>query len=332
MTGKNVGHMIVDFMHIYYKYKFLAESGRIKRLTSTTPQGVEDVTLIYYVIKDIEALRKGLEAKYGPSGAMIALTICMDNKPSVRLEETGSEQYKKNRKHSLTEEDHRNIEVIAEMLRIAGYKVLSIPGYEADDLIAFLVLTGHSTDTTPPNGKDLFGASFIYTNDSDMLAYVLPNKSHVFVRRQKEGYIEATHQNFTEVTGRLIGHELPFNTVMLYKSLVGDKSDNIPGVKGFGDAAFDKLIANREEWLWNGGFDVKFFNYPMTLQRWFEECAWTYLEDWQIEQAMQSFELVRPRGSAELAKTIRLSDVAGISTEDRRKSAYLDTYGFKSLV
>lgn len=325
-------HMVVDFMHIYYKYKFMAEQGRLRHLSCQTPNGEEDVTNIYYVIKDIEGLKKALETRFALDNVPVGVTICMDNKPTVRLD-SGSEQakeYKAKRKHSLTDEDHRNIEIILELLRRAGYCVLSAPGYEADDLVAFVI--GATTESEwLSGGTNSYPATLVYTNDSDLIANV-DSTVHVCVRRPRAGYVEVTKENFAFNTETMLKHRIPYNCVMLYKSLVGDTSDNISGVKGFGPARFDGFLEQCQA-IMKYGYRLEALGSPAATEAFIKAAAnEQILSGDAASQALESFELVRPHGTLELLHMFAEVQFAGTSTEQSRKAAYMDTYGFKSLV
>lgn len=331
-TAYDKVHMIVDFMHIYYKYKFMAEQGRLRHLSCQTLNGEEDVTNIYYVIKDIENLKKGLETRFVLDNVPVGVTICMDNKPTVRLEAEGEQakEYKAKRKHSLTDEDHRSIEIILELLRRAGYSVLSVPGYEADDLVAFVV--GATTESEwRSGGIKCYPATLIYTNDSDLMTNV-DDTVHVCVRRPRTGYVEVTKANFESSTEVMMKHRIPYNCVMLYKSLVGDTSDNIPGVKGFGPARFDSFIEQCEA-LKKYGYSLESLGAPLATEAFIKAAANEgILSADAAGQALESFELVRPHGALELLHMFEASAFAGTSSEQSRKAAYMGTYGFKSLV
>ena len=79
--------------------------------------------------------------------------------------------------------------------------------------------------------------TIIYTGDMDTLQLV---NEHVVVKVAKRGITEITEYDEEGVKARY-GFEP--DKLPDYKGLVGDKSDNIPGVPGIGEKTASKLIA-----------------------------------------------------------------------------------------
>lgn len=107
-----------------------------------------------------------------------------------------------------------------------GIPVIEIPGYEADDVIGTLSLDAkqHGYDTT------------IVTGDLDSLQLV---DDAVAVMTTRKGVSDVVIYDIAGVRERYgFGPEY----VPDYKALVGDPSDNIPGVKGVGAKTAEKLI------------------------------------------------------------------------------------------
>jgi DNA polymerase-1 len=108
-------------------------------------------------------------------------------------------------------------------LQCLPVKILSLDGVEADDIIAFL-----SKELT----KDKKNKAYIVSADNDFLQLVDENismyrsveKEFVNPKSVKEKYGVYPH-NF-----------------LLYKTLMGDSSDKVGGVKGLGKGKFDKLF------------------------------------------------------------------------------------------
>jgi len=97
---------------------------------------------------------------------------------------------------------------ICDMLMKHGALVVSKAGVEADDIIAALAKV---TD------------SVIWSGDQDLLATGKPQYYQGSLKEEKFPGI-------------------PPQGITLYKTLVGDTSDNLPGVKGFGEGAFLKMV------------------------------------------------------------------------------------------
>jgi DNA polymerase-1 len=108
-------------------------------------------------------------------------------------------------------------------LQCLPIKILSLDGVEADDIIAFL-----GKELT----KDKKNKAYIVSADNDFLQLVDENismyrsveKEFVNPKSVKEKYGVYPH-NF-----------------LLYKTLMGDSSDKVGGVKGLGKGKFDKLF------------------------------------------------------------------------------------------
>lgn len=105
--------------------------------------------------------------------------------------------------------------VCLEMVNKMGYMSISCDGYEADDVIASIVKSVEN--------KDIFVQ--IITGDKDIFSLIKDNKVEIFdfftskIYRQKDCF-----QKFGVYP----------NQICDYLSLLGDSSDNIPGVSGIG--------------------------------------------------------------------------------------------------
>jgi DNA polymerase-1 len=116
------------------------------------------------------------------------------------------------------------IERIREMVDAFNIPRLEMDGYEADDVLGSTALWA---------AKQGLGVKII-TGDRDLLQLV--NERTIV-------YLAGDDQNFItveDVMGKL--HVRP-DQVVDYKALVGDKSDNIPGVPGVGEKTTESLLA-----------------------------------------------------------------------------------------
>lgn len=108
-----------------------------------------------------------------------------------------------------------------------GIKVLDAPGYEADDIIATLTQRfGSKVDQ-----------AVVVSGDLDLLQAVKGNQ--VVAEVPQRGISETVLYDEPGVLGRL---GIKPDMVPDYKGLVGDKSDNIPGVPGIGPKTAVNLI------------------------------------------------------------------------------------------
>mgnify|MGYP004500368373 CR=1 FL=1 len=114
-----------------------------------------------------------------------------------------------------------------EVLDAMGIKHFEIDNYEADDIIG--------TVAKIVDEEDEFIATII-SSDKDLLQLI---SDEVEVKLLKtSGFVRMTHEEFKNTYG---GIE-PINMIDL-KALMGDKSDNIPGVKGIGEKTAVNLLS-----------------------------------------------------------------------------------------
>ena len=136
------------------------------------------------------------------------------------------EDYKGTRK-ALPDELRIQIPYIKKYLDIINIKRLESLDYEADDLIASVANVVY----------DDFEEIRIITGDRDLLQLV-NNKVKVCLTKKGIGELEEYNQeNFFEKTG------LHPSQIIDYKGLVGDASDNLPGIKGIGEKTALKLLS-----------------------------------------------------------------------------------------
>ncbi len=116
---------------------------------------------------------------------------------------------------------------IREVVQAFGIQIYEQDGFEADDVLGTLSVqaTQQGVDT------------IIYTGDMDTLQLV---NEHVLVKVAKRGISEVTEYTIPEVQAR---YNFPPKTLPDFKGLVGDKSDNIPGVPGIGEKTASRLLA-----------------------------------------------------------------------------------------
>ncbi len=116
---------------------------------------------------------------------------------------------------------------IREVVEAFGIPIYEKDGFEADDVLGTL-----ARQSTLEGVETL-----ILTGDMDTLQLV---DEHVKVMAAKRGITEVTEYGVEEVKQRF--GVTPVH-VPDYKGLVGDTSDNIPGVKGVGEKTAKKLLA-----------------------------------------------------------------------------------------
>lgn len=136
------------------------------------------------------------------------------------------ESYKGTRK-ALPDELLMQIPYIKEYLDILNVKRLELFEYEADDLIASMAILAQNEG---------FDEIKIITGDKDLLQLVGGNIKVCITRKGVKELEEFNESNFFEKMGFYP------NQVPDYKGLVGDTSDNLPGIKGIGEKTAVKLL------------------------------------------------------------------------------------------
>lgn len=143
--------------------------------------------------------------------------------PTFRHLEYGD--YKAGRK-KMPEELAQQFPLVKEMLNLFDINIFEIDGFEADDLIG--TLAKHAEK----NGMEVY----IVTGDRDALQLASDNINVVIT---KKGITEKEIYNKNRIIEEMGVTPTEFIDV---KGLMGDKSDNIPGVPGIGEKTAYKLI------------------------------------------------------------------------------------------
>lgn len=155
------------------------------------------------------------------------------------------------------------------LLKDAEMSIYSARGFEADDSIYTIVEAIKAQDPD-------YDISVI-TNDSDLLPLV-EDRVSVYMRgtmqHAEEGYPEhrlyyqvtpETWEDYLLTTSQYKKYGVPYNAIILYKLIRGDKADNIIGAcKGFGPVKLSKLFREMESdnvdfpniFRYNNEFDV----------------------------------------------------------------------------
>src|SRR3989442_269255 len=129
----------------------------------------------------------------------------------------------------LQQDFDRSVERIAQLLAAFGVPLVGVEGYEADDVIG--TLATHAA-----------GAGFrvvIVSGDKDFYQLIGPNVVLLNPGRGGPAAVEEQWVDEANASDRL---GVPPARVVDYLALVGDSSDNIPGVKGVGDKTALELI------------------------------------------------------------------------------------------
>ena len=106
--------------------------------------------------------------------------------------------------------------VLKEVLALMNIRICEMPGHEADDIIGTLA-------------KRFSLQTYIYTGDRDSYQLVDETTSVCYTKKGVSDLLELSSENFKDEIG------LTPTQIIDLKALMGDKSDNIPGVAGIGE-------------------------------------------------------------------------------------------------
>lgn len=135
--------------------------------------------------------------------------------------------YKAQRK-SMPEELAQQMPVLKELLTALGYKLVSKEGFEADDILG----------TLAKNCEERNDTCVLATGDRDSFQLISPG-TNVLLLGSKMGKSTTTLMDEAAIQEK---YELTPKQMIDLKSLMGDSSDNIPGVTGVGEKTALLLI------------------------------------------------------------------------------------------
>jgi len=170
-------------------------------------------------------------------------------------------------------------------LQCLPIKILSLDGVEADDIIAYL-----SKELTI-NKKN---KTYIVSADNDFLQLV--DENILMYRSVEKEFV--TPQTVKQKYG-----VYPYN-FLLYKTLMGDSSDKVGGVKGLGKGKFDKL------------FPEVLKSEKLTLDHIYDICAQKFKEHVIYCRALENFDNLR--------KAYKIMDLSNPMLDDQEKDYILE--------
>ncbi len=129
-------------------------------------------------------------------------------------------------RHKMPDELRMQIPYAKRVLVALGFTVLEKEGYEADDILGTVAAMGNR------EGYE----SYILTGDRDSLQLIGNNTRILLVKNNET--ITVGRENFSEI------YPVPLSAFIDLKALMGDPSDNIPGVPGVGEKTAAKLLSD----------------------------------------------------------------------------------------
>lgn len=226
--------VIIDYQHLAYKYMFGSKPLSIRLDKGNGLTELVDTTIPAYTIKNIVSLSHNY---------MNYVCVCMDSPLLSRkeafqreIDSTGLAElpYKGSREHT-NKGLFRGIQLTQQLLKQGGVQVLNKMNYEADDLVFAAVCKAKRDFPDLPID--------VITNDWDY-APMADEQVSVYIRSVKRTlattgpkinkYVQVTPDTYEELANETSAFKnlyVPYNTVLLWKILRGDKSDDISPMK-----------------------------------------------------------------------------------------------------
>ena len=155
------------------------------------------------------------------------VTVCFDlPEPTFRHKQYA--EYKATRK-SMPEELRSQVPILKNLLELMRISVTACPGYEADDVIGTLAIAAQKQGINP----------VIVSGDRDLLQ-LATDTVRIRLPKTKAGKTEVENYYAADVLAKYGVSPAAYIDV---KALMGDSSDNVPGVPGIGEVTATKIIA-----------------------------------------------------------------------------------------
>lgn len=155
------------------------------------------------------------------------IAVCFDRpEPTFRKKEYAAYQSKR---PEMEQELSGQFDKAKDVLTSMNIRIFEKAGFEADDIIGTLIKKGKAKKMEE---------MVVVTGDKDILQLV-EDKSRVRVYMPVKGLSQAILMSEAEVQEKL---SISPDKIIDYKALVGDSSDNYPGIKGIGPVTAVKLL------------------------------------------------------------------------------------------
>ena len=129
----------------------------------------------------------------------------------------------------LQQDFDRSVARVEQLLGAFRIPLVAVDGYEADDVIATLALRAAAQDLD----------AVIVSGDKDFYQLIGP---HISLLNPGRGGPAAVEEQFVTEANASERFGIPPSRIVDYLALVGDASDNVPGVSGIGEKTAQKLI------------------------------------------------------------------------------------------
>jgi DNA polymerase-1 len=204
-----MNNLVVDGSNLLWRVTWIAETRQ--KLVNT--KGVWTGP-IFMFLKSVKALQE----KFKPNNTWVTWDKKLKYPSTNFRKELAPETYKQNRDDDKSKLIHEQHDELSKWLTVLGVKQIYPGVLEADDIISWLV-------------REKLTTSVIVSVDKDLLQLVDDNIHYYNPIKKKL----ITPQNFVEEVG------VEINEYNNYKALLGDKSDNVDGIQGYGVQRSAKL-------------------------------------------------------------------------------------------
>ncbi|MDT8989351.1 DNA polymerase I [Curvibacter sp. APW13] len=210
MTDPRNTLLLVDGSSYLYRAFFAGGDN----MSTTLPDGtVQKTGAIRIMINMMNSLRKEYPAAYA---------ACVFDAKGPTFRDAIYPQYKAHR-DPMPDDLRSQIAPIHEIVRHLGWKVLDVPGVEADDVIGTLAVTAAQ------QGMDVV----ISSGDKDLAQLVT----------ERIVIIDTMNGKRRDLAGVQAEFGVPASLMLDYQTLVGDTVDNVPGVEKVGPKTAAKWLA-----------------------------------------------------------------------------------------
>ncbi|MCF8160252.1 MAG: DNA polymerase I [Polaromonas sp.] len=193
--------------YLYRAFHAMPDLRAVPGDPGSTPTGA-----IRGMINMLQSLRKEVPAEYA---------ACVFDAKGPTFRDDLYPQYKAHRS-PMPDDLRTQIEPIHEVVRLMGWKVLDVPGVEADDVIGTLAVTAAR------QGIEVIVSS----GDKDLAQLV---NAHITI-------IDTMNGRRRDVAGVTTEFGVPPSLMVDYQTLVGDAIDNVPGVPKVGPKTAAKWL------------------------------------------------------------------------------------------
>jgi len=207
-------NLIIDGSNIEYRNFHIINNNGANNMITSTGINVSNVNAVIINIKNLCKIIK-------PDAIYVGFDKAISSLSNFRKEGLNGEYKSGRTKPDNIQELYDQEIIITKMLKSLGIKVLFPYRMECDDILSWLSAT-------------LDGDNIIASVDGDFNQLVSENVQIYHLSKKK--YINV--DNFTNIVG------VNRKNFLVYKAIIGDPSDNIKGVRGYGKIRSKKLAEN----------------------------------------------------------------------------------------